>query len=1801
MQLKVYIFFAFVLAQQICAAQTYDVVWVDAVGATASATTLTKTAIDGWGNSGAASLHQLPANSDGWIEYTVTTTTQRRAFGFSDNNTNEEFFSIDYDFYLGNDSKVYVKLNGTQIQVADMVTGDVLRLERTGSNIYFKLNGTAIHTVTSAYTGAMIIDAALYNNGAVLENIKASFGTPSFHPIVWTTLTGVAINGTSITKTRSDNYGTGAAFTAAGIAAGINGYVEATAAETNKTRMIGLASSNVDNSTNIAFAIQLKNNGDLHAFENGIQVASLGTYATGTVVKIAREGTQIKYYANNTLKFTSTQTSASVLYVDVAFNHSLASLQNIKLCSGNVPDQEEYQALKQLYDSLGGASWTNKSNWPSQGTWPLFATSEAFGTWSGVGVINGDVSTISMQSNNLAGKIPAAISKLSKLKYLWLAYNNNITGTIPTSIGSLTELLQISLDNNKIGGSIPSSIGSLTNLTHLTISFNQLTGSIPSTIGSMSALQQLSLYSNGLTGSIPTTIGSLSNLKMLYLQSNALSGSIPASIGNLQGLEYLYLNYNNLSGSLPTEIGNLSALKYLALDGNQLSGSIPSSIGSLSNLKSFTASYNQFSGSIPSTLGGLTALEHLQLHVNSLTDAIPSQIGNLTNLISLYLQSNTLSGNIPTAIGNLNNLQYLLLNNNNFSGSIPCLSNTALQYLQLGYNQLTGSIPSCIENLSALKTFSVQNNQLTGNLPSTIGNLSQLQGLYVQQNQLSGLLPGTLGSLSNLTDLYINNNSFTGALPQSLGNLANLKYLYASANGFTGNIPSTFSGLTELYLVYLDHNNLAGELPSFIGNWTKLGLLSIGHNNFQGAFPSSIGNCSVLTHIWADGNLFTSFPASILTVPGSYINLDDNKITTIPGFGSHVNKTGLTLSVKNNYLDFAQLEPQVAAGLLSFVYLPQNNPKPVGTIDVPLNRSLSINAPDGGTNGVYVWEKNVNGVWVNINSQNQSGQSYNFIVAAVTVEHAGSYRYTVSNTLITGLTFASGAFQVRITDAINESPVLALYNGQITAARWRTDRPYEVEGEGFSGLYTYTYDDRYQISDATYFKPDFVLNTFSSEGNAFRLTGMGYDPNGNITKLKRYKEAGDLQHDFTYQYEENKNKLTSVSGHVNVYTYNNLGQLVGEDKLSGDDQYIEYDVSGKVTKVYSDAGRTQLKIENLYDERGFRQAKVNHASNRTTWYIRDNAGNVISIYEQEGLPDEANVEPLVETEVPVYGSGKIGTLHPNQDASLTYEITDHLRNVRALVRDNINVYTATMEDTDIMDLTNPRVQEMQYFNNLFETEKTDANMNHTDPIVGVVSNPDKSAYLFWQEGVAGMEASDKSVGPSMMLKVSAGDSVDMETWVRYQEKVSYTRDIDLLLLSQALGSSFAFKGAFEGYTISQTNTIFETGLQAAGFMNDAGDNTRPYAYINYMILDANMALITADRRQVPATAGFTPGEEGLPNLHQKLDFAQPVVIPQNGYIYIWVSNESEDTKVWFDDIQITHRSTIVTQATDYGVWGDILREQKTDESIYRFGFQAQFSERDLETGWNHFELREYDPLIARWTTTDPYGEFWSPYVGMGNDPGNLSDPDGGCTTCPIITALYNFLADPVNQEAMSGVSFSEPVLVSPSVLDEVNDLWDSDLLRFAKNVDPNLEGLETSTKFLAALIDGNGAEIKEEGLNVVIEGAGAIPILKIGGTTAKVGTKLWSSTKKLNSVKNAFNHWKKHALEFPEFVNSKQYVEGAKNFLNNSPTGTLIKQRGSDILKYHPSTNTFGVMDATTGVPRTMFRPTDGMQYWLKQ
>jgi RHS repeat-associated protein len=581
------------------------------------------------------------------------------------------------------------------------------------------------------------------------------------------------------------------------------------------------------------------------------------------------------------------------------------------------------------------------------------------------------------------------------------------------------------------------------------------------------------------------------------------------------------------------------------------------------------------------------------------------------------------------------------------------------------------------------------------------------------------------------------------------------------------------------------------------------------------------------------------------------------------------------------------------------------------------------------------------------------------------------------------------------------SPKNNYYNGLISSVRWRTDKAYEVQGADFKGMYIYTYDDRDQLKSAEWAIPNPAFTSYTQDktkfGSMFRTSDMTYDPNGNIKTLRRFDDQGTRKDKFDYEYGTHNNKLDRVTGYGSMY-YNSIGQITSELKENEPNQYISYDITGKVIMVHSAVPKTEANrvVGYIYDDRGFRLAQVDYPANKTTWYIRDASGNITSIYEQPGVPAPGNANAIVQKEVPVYGASKLGVYYPDaqvpENGSTNYEITDHLGNVRAIVRDNVKVYTATMEDNGLAEISNPRVEEGAYFENLFETEKTDQFMNVTKPSPPI-TNPDQVAYLYWND-TQGTTAQDKAVGPALAKEVKKGDRIELETYARYEEKTSFAKDFQLTALSSLLGNTFASLTGFEANASTISSNLL-SGLVAAGYQNDDTGTDRPFAYLNYILYDANLVMKDAGWIRIPEVAGSDPSALYLPaNKPVRLAFEEAIPVNQDGYIYAWVSNQSRESKVWFDNIRVSHAQPIAVQATDYGAWGDVIREQKTDERLYRFGYQGQFSEFDAKTGLNHFKRREYNPTIARWLTTDPKGQFWSPYAALGNNAVSNVDVDG---------------------------------------------------------------------------------------------------------------------------------------------------------------------------------------------------------------
>jgi RHS repeat-associated protein len=572
----------------------------------------------------------------------------------------------------------------------------------------------------------------------------------------WTDLLGVSESDHILTKTAAVGWGNAGANSANVLPGNTDGWIQFVATlASNYVYEIGFA-TDMANFSYSSFTNGLRLDQALllaYSYE-GTNATILGSWRPGDVMRIAREGNQVRYYRNDVVLRTVTVNATLELRAKAVLNTGktprVSTSFTVAPGQGQTPDAAEFLTLKQLYDSLGGSGWMNKTNWPT--TWPASANNAQYGTWYGVTVQDGDIVSLSLPNNNLVGKIP-------------------------TGVGKLTELTQLSLYGNTITGKIPHQVGNLTHLTKLLLNNNQLAGSIPATLGNLTDLQELMLEGNLLTGSIPASVGNLTKLIHFQLSNNRLAGPIPASLGNLKELETLGLQTNLLTGAIPAELGTLNKLRVLTLGDNQLTGSIPAEIGNLSSLQTLNLEMNQLTGQLPATLGNLTGLTALRLGTNQLSGAVPSSLGNLISLTILQLDHNQLSGTIPATLGNLTQVSRLFLNDNQFTGSIPVeFGNlSSVQYLYLSNNALNGTIPSQLSTLMNLTDLGLDHNQLLGSIPEALGNLPGIRSLHAGFNQLSGTVPATFSNAPNLVYLNLQNNeltsfgNFTGAVNK--GNL----------------------------------------------------------------------------------------------------------------------------------------------------------------------------------------------------------------------------------------------------------------------------------------------------------------------------------------------------------------------------------------------------------------------------------------------------------------------------------------------------------------------------------------------------------------------------------------------------------------------------------------------------------------------------------------------------------------------------------------------------------------------------------------------------------------------------------------------------------------------------------------------------------------------------------------------------------------------------------------------------------------------------------------------------------------------
>jgi hypothetical protein len=267
-----------------------------------------------------------------------------------------------------------------------------------------------------------------------------------------------------------------------------------------------------------------------------------------------------------------------------------------------------------------------------------------------------------------------------------------------------------------------------------------------------------------------------------------------------------------------------------------------------------------------------------------------------------------------------------------------------------------------------------------------------------------------------------------------------------------------------------------------------------------------------------------------------------------------------------------------------------------------------------------------------------------------------------------------------------------LYNGNISSWTYRTLAPASFTNYAFGNTMVgeqFTYDrlNRIRKSDFWTYNPGWSVPS----ANAL-YTEYEYDPNGNITRLKRNSEAlvnPPGLDDLGYVYATNNNQLLYVTESMpgtpslddiedqssTPYVYDKIGNLKQDDAEAY--QSIKWTVYGKIGEMNpynpSVISNTKPRLKFGYDASGNRISKTvysnpwvsgnlldeNDASPtaniqdiHTTYYLRDASGNIMSTIERSNTEIPGSPRYFKATfeskESNIFGSDRLGVFTPVQ-------------------------------------------------------------------------------------------------------------------------------------------------------------------------------------------------------------------------------------------------------------------------------------------------------------------------------------------------------------------------------------------------------------------------------------------------------------------------------------------------------------------------------------------------------------------------
>jgi len=547
-------------------------------------------------------------------------------------------------------------------------------------------------------------------------------------------------------------------------------------------------------------------------------------------------------------------------------------------------------------------------------------------------------------------------------------------------------------------------------------------------------------------------------------------------------------------------------------------------------------------------------------------------------------------------------------------------------------------------------------------------------------------------------------------------------------------------------------------------------------------------------------------------------------------------------------------------------------------------------------------------------------------------------------------------------------------NGNIAGIKWKSG------SDGKGRAYGYTYDNANRLTVADFSQNNTAGSKSWDKGQLdFTVDQLVYDPNGNILSMRQKGMNGtSIQtiDSLKYGYQLNSNKLSYVTDRKN----NSLSTL-GDFKEINNNETVDYvyDTSGNLIKDLnkniavirynhlnlpdSIAITGKGSIRYFYDAAGAKLRKIvtDNTSTPAKITTTDYIGGIV--YRNDTMELIGHEEGRIR---PVYVAGQPIRYYYD------YFLKDHLGNVRTILTEqtDLSVYTATMETANAPT-------EAALFSNVDETRAEKPVGYPEDEVV------DSNQY------VAKLNAKNgKKIGPSLVLKVMAGDTIQIGARAFYKsngpkDKKSVSPEDMVAGLLQAFGRA---AGGDATHGNGQADRVLPFGnFNGSDYQRlkerdaDQNQQDKPKAYLNFVLFDDQFNLVEENSgvRQV----------KGQQDELQTLA-VDKMPIKKSGFLYAYTSNETEQD-VLFDNITVAAINGPLLEETHYYPFGltmtgiSAIALKGTNYQENRKKFQGQNLDKELDLNFYQFKWRNHDPQIGRFIETDPLSSDYpynSPYA-----------------------------------------------------------------------------------------------------------------------------------------------------------------------------------------------------------------------------